>query len=137
VKWEKYDSVTTAPDLEVAPSGKTCAEGQNVGQTFMYKALDSKKAWSYDVSGTITERGSPVSFTAENVKLMSPAMVFWKDLDYSTLNDPGNDRGWDVNLDNLRLNEDSTAFANGVPYMAVEVTRLPDTDWKEWKLELG
>jgi len=61
VKWEKYDTVSTAPDLEVAPSGKTCAEGTNVGQTLQYKALDSKKLWSYDVSGTITERGKPVS----------------------------------------------------------------------------
>jgi len=57
---------------------------------------------------------------------MSPAMIFWKDLEFSTPQDRGNDRGWDVNLDNLRLNEGDTAYANGVPYMAVHVTRSPD-----------
>lgn len=143
VQWAKYDSVTGGnPSVDVAPTKKTCAEGQNVGEMKLYKAFESaRKVWHYDVSGTITEGkskgGSSVSFTAENSAYDFPVMYMWSNLDEWTLMARGAETdGRDINLDALELSEGVTEVSNGVPYMAVFVTRLPDTDWKRWELAL-
>lgn len=141
VQWAKYDSVTGGnPSVDVAPNKKTCAEGQNVGDMMLYKAFESaRKKWPYDVSGTITEgkstAGNSVSFTAENSSFDFPVMYMWSNLDESTLMARGAETdGRDLNLDALELEGGVTEISNGVPYMAVNVTRLPDTDWKRWEL---
>ena len=141
VQWAKYDSVTGGnPSVDIAPTKKTCAEGQNVGEMKLYKAFESaRKVWHYDVSGTITEgkstAGNSVSFTAENSSFDFPVMYMWPNLDESTLMARGAENdGRDINLDALELDEGVTEVSNGVQYMGIFVTRLPDTDWKRWEL---